>query len=234
MVYYVIAHKLQIKRQFKNKMGELISCPEIGLGDEALIEPQMSIPFFIQSIEKILGPYRLGNDGFFHKINEAEASQTEAILNIEINRYWGVPGFKFKFGDIESFLYLPSIKLMREKDKIIYSFLSIPKAGLDKVFANYITFERFETTSFNFGAINKIGHELIRKILALEDEVDPNTGFSRRREITDEHRAILKKDLSLVEIFQDLKESIKLISKMDDEIEKANIFLKKLKEEKRE
>jgi hypothetical protein len=230
MVYYVIAHKLQINRQFKNKTGELISCPEIGLGEEALIEPQMSIPFFINSIKKILGPYKLQNDGFFYKINEAEASQTEAILNIEVNRYWGVPGFRFQFSGIETLLYLPSIKLIREKDKVFYSFLSISKKGLDKVFTKYMTIEKFETASFNFGAINKVGHELVRTFLELEDEVDPNTGFSRRREITDEHRASLKKEISLVDIHQDLREPIQLISKLDDEIEKANVFLKKLKE----
>ncbi|MHA1279486.1 MAG: hypothetical protein ACTSQ8_19980 [Candidatus Helarchaeota archaeon] len=219
MVYYVIADRLQIKQEFKNEAGELVLCPEIGLGLEELAEPQLSVPFFINSIQNILGPYRLEIDDFFHRISIDEVTSKEDTVTIEIGKSWGDPRYKFQIAGIELIFHLPSIKTRNQKPTILYAFINLTMKGLSKRLQNYMRVEEITASSFNFGAVNSIGDELLRNLLNIEDEPNPETGYPRRGKVTEIHRLSLKKEISFVEIFRDLGDLIK----------KTLIFEKQLK-----
>ncbi len=224
MVYYVIADRLQIKPEFKSGTGELISCPEIGLGAEELAEPQLSIPFFINSIQEILGPYQLKQDGFFHKSNNEESASTGDTLTIEIGKNWGDPRYKFKIAGLELIFHLPSIKSRSQKSAILYAFVNLTKKGLDKRLQKYMQLEEITASSFNFGAVNYAGDELLRNLLDIKNEPNPETGFPRRGTVTNEHRLSLKKEISLVEIFKDLEDFIKKTLTFEKQLEMIKSF----------
>ena len=230
MPYYIIANKLSIKPIFKREDGELISCPEIGLGDDPEVEEQLSIPYFTKNIEDIVGTYQLKMDGYFYRL--VDETKDDLIITIEMVRRLGVPNYKFRVLGFEGILFLPSIKVINQKRQILYSYLHIPKKlpGLERGLKNYLEFGNLSAASFNFGAINYTGDEQVREILSLEGSVDPETGFTRRCKVTDNYRLQLKKEFNFIELFKLIANLIEKKNVFESQLEHARTYAKEVEE----
>lgn len=205
MGYYITVHTLSIKPQFKKENGELVLCPEIGLGGEQTDETVISVPYFVKSIEDVIGTYKAKSDGFFYKM--AEATDEDGVVSIDIGRPWGDPRFKFKVVGMEAILYLPTISLMNIQMQLLYSFFQFHEdlSVLEQVLQSYLDIKKLKLVSFNFNAINKAGDELVKASLGLKDEIDEETGFTRRSKVSEEDRTHSKREISFVELFEAVK-----------------------------
>ena len=201
MGYYLIIHKLSIKPQFKNENGELILCPEIGLGGEQTDESIISVPFFVKSHEHMIGTYKLAEDGFFYKM--VEPRDEDGVVSIDIGRTWGDPRFKFKVVGMEGILYLPSFNLANRGRQLLYSFFQFHEnlSILEKGLKEYLDIKKLKLVSFNFSAMNKAGDEYLKKHLGLKDKVDKKTGFTKPTKVSEADRLKSKREISFKELF---------------------------------
>ncbi len=218
-----------IKPQFRTENGEIVFCPHIGLGEKEISE-SISIPFFIKDNENIFGTYKLNVDGFFYKVPDETAN--DLIITIEVDKRWGLPKFTLKVLGFEAVLYLPSIKVINQKRQVLYSYLHIPEIllGLEKELNNYLKIEKLSVHSFNFGAVNYTGDELVRKNHGLEDQVDTETGFSKRCKVSENHRLQLKKEFNFIELFKMIASLMEKQNIFEDNLEQARTFAKEVEE----
>ncbi len=230
MNYYIIADSIKITPQFRNKKGELFFCPELGLGESERSEQQISIPYFVKSVENLLGTYELHTDAFFHKKENGNA--TDLYVKIDVGRTWGEPIYQFKVLGFEAVVYLPSIRVMHKKRQLNYAYFQVPREfqSLNIVLKKFFNCITLKTASFNYGSINYAGDEQIREILKLEDVVDPDTGFAKRCQVTEKDRTSLKGELNFVKLFKSVADLKEKMYKFEDDLEQASLMAKDLEQ----